>query len=250
MLEHLFTKENAAAIGNPNLIILPGMQMLSREIWQELLVYVKNGATLLVSGCIDKDACFGADAKIGALDKNYRTRNLRDFEKIRIADADYVLDFRRMVGYADTSNVLDCGEIICAEADSIAQTTLSGAAVITEYSVGKGTILYCPYPLEFSTNTDAMTALYRYAVAKAQAANTMFRLVVGRPNIQLHAASYEKCTVYTLMNEGPADSITFTDLRSNVTYTVSLGTICSGKLWVNEKGEILQKFGTMTVTHK
>ena len=96
-------------------------------------------------------------------------------------------------------------------------------------------------------NTDAMAACYRYAIQKAQAANTMFRLAEGTPSILLHAAAYEKCTVYTLMNEGPADSVTFTDLRSNTTYTVRLDTICSGKLWVDEKGEILQVYGKMEV---
>lgn len=235
MLEHLFKKENASAIGSPSLIILPGMQMLSKDTWKELLAYVENGATLLVNGCIDKDACFGAEVKIGALDKNYSTRNLRDFESIVIDDKKYTLDFRRMVGYADVSNLLDCGE--------------TGSNTITEYHVGKGTILYCPYPLELSTNTDAMAACYRYAIKKAQAQNDIFRLVNGCASILLHAASYEKCTVYTLMNEGPADTITFTDLRSNVTYTVSLGTICSGKLWVDEAGKLLQTFGTLKITH-
>jgi len=236
MLEHLFKKENASAIGNPNLIILPGMQMLRQDTWKELLTYVESGATLLINGCIDKDECFGTDEKIGGLDKNYSTRNLRDFESIVIDDKKYTLDFRRMVGYADVSNLLDCGE--------------TGSNTITEYHVGKGTILYCPYPLELSTNTDAMTACYRYAIQKAQAANTMFRFVEGRPNILLQAASYEACTVYTMINEGPEDTITFTDLRSNVTYTVSLGTICSGKLWLDEKGEILQIYGKMEVQKK
>ncbi|MBP3567732.1 MAG: beta-galactosidase [Lachnospiraceae bacterium] len=233
MLEHLFTKENASAIGHPNLIILPGMQMLHQDTWKELLTYVESGATLLINGCIDKDACFGAEAKIGGLDKNYSTRNLRDFESIVIDGKKYTLDFRRMVGYADVSNLLDCGE--------------TGSNTITEYSIGKGTILYCPYPLELSTNTEAMAACYRYAIEKTQVANNMYRLVDGCPSILLHAASYETCTVYTLMNEGPEDTVVFTDLRSNVTYVVSLGTICSGKLWINEKGEILQMYGNLDV---
>ncbi|MBP3610525.1 MAG: beta-galactosidase [Lachnospiraceae bacterium] len=234
MLEHLFTKEHASAIGTPRLIILPAMQMLGKNCWKELLAYVENGAVLLVNGCIDKDEFFGADAKISALDRNYSTRNLRDFESIVIDGNTYTLDFRRMTGYADVSNLLDCGEIM---QNSIA-----------EYQVGDGTILYCPYPLELSTNTDAMAACYRYAIKKAQAANGIYHLTEGRPNILLHAASYENCTVYTLINEGPADSITFTDLRSGITYTVRLGIIGGGKLWINETGEILQKFGEMEVT--
>ncbi len=234
MLEHLFKKENASAIGSPNLIILPGMQMLRQDTWNELLDYVKNGATLLINGCIDKDECFGADAKISVLDKNYSTRNLRDFEKIEIDGHEYVLDFRKTVGYADVSNLLDCGE--------------TGTAALTEYSFGSGTILYCPYPLELSSNTDAMAACYRYAIKKAHAENTIFRVKGVYPNLLLHAASYEKCTVYTLINEGPTDTITFTDIRSDVTYTATTGTICSGKLWIDETGAILQTFGNISVT--
>lgn len=239
--EHLFKKENASAIGSPNLIILPGMQMLRMDTWQELLNYVNMGTTLLINGCIDKNNCFGAEAKLGTLDANYSTRNLRDFETIEIDGVTYTLDFRRMTGYADVSNVLDCGELTKNTGDS----HITG---ITEYKVGNGTILYCPYPLELSSNTDAMAACYRYAIKKAQAQNAMFRPLEGPPSILLHASSYEKCTVYTLMNEGPADTVTFTDVRSNTTYTVTLGTICSGKLWVSEQGTILQTFGNMTVT--
>ena len=230
--EHLFKKESTSAIGNPNLIILPGMQMLSMETWQELLAYADRGATLLVNGCIDKNNCFGAEAKIGALDENYSTRNLRDFEKIEIDGKEYVLDFRRMTGYADVSNLLDCGN----------------TGSITEYRVGKGSILYCPYPLELSTNTEAMAACYRYAIEKAKAANTTFRFLQGSPAILLNAVSYEDCTVYTMMNEGPEDDISYLDLRSGITFTVKLGTICGGKLWINKKGEILQQYGKMTVT--
>ncbi len=239
MLEHLFTEENAAAIGSPKLIILPGMQMLGNDTWKTLLSYVENGATLLVNGCIDKDACFGAEAKIGALDKTYSTRHLRDFENLVIDGRTYTLDFRRIVGYADTANLLDCGEFAGTD---------KGSASIMEYQVGRGTVLYCPYPLELSTNTEAMAACYRYAVEKAGAKNDIFRPVEGRPNILLHAASYEKCTVYTILNEGPADTVTFTDSRSGRTCTAALDTVCSGKLWLDERGELLQTFGRLTVS--
>ena len=235
MLEHLFRKEYSSAIGNPSLIILPGMQMLSMDTWNELLSYAEKGATLLINGCIDKNACFGPEEKIGALDQNYVTRALRDFETLEIDGKTYVIDFRRSVGYGDVSNVLDCGEI----------TGTEGNATITEYHIGKGTILYCPYPLEFSTNTEATVACYRYAIEKAQAHNTMYRLVKGTPSILLQAASYEACTVYTFLNEGSADVITFTDLRSNRTYNVSLPTASSGKVWLNEQGEILQVYGKL-----
>lgn len=232
MLEHLFTKENAATIGQPRLIILPAMQMLSSIVWEELLHYARQGAVVLVNGCIDKTACFAPEAKIGRLDTRYRTRHLHDFETIEIDGTEYVLDFRRITGYADVSNVLDCGE-----------TPPVGG--ITEYPVGKGSILYCPYPLELSGNPDAVAACYRYAIAKAGAENDIFRIQKNCPSILLNAAAYEDCTVYTLMNEGASGTIAFTDLQSHVTCRVTVDTLCSGKLWIDKNGKLLQTYGSL-----
>jgi len=75
----------------------------------------------------------------------------------------------------------------------------------------------------------------------------MFRAEKGTPAILLNAVSYKACTVYTIVNDGPADTVTFTDLCSNVTVTAALGTGCGGKLWISKKGELLQKYGNLTV---
>lgn len=247
MLEHLFTKENASAIGQPRLIVLPGMQMLSSSVWEELLSYVSQGTVLLVNGCIDKTACFAPEAKIGLLSKNYRTRHLRDFEKLNIDGKEYVLDFRRITGYADVSNILDCGETAMEDTTSSNDGTLTSAAVISEYRIGKGHLLYCPYPLELSNNMDAIASCYRYAITKARAENTMFHALRHSPAILLNAASYEDCTVYTLLNEGPADTVVFTDIKSNTTYSVTLDALCSGKLWIENTGKILQSYGKLHI---
>lgn len=258
MLEHLFTKENAAAIGQPRLIILPGMQMLSADIWKNLLDYVRQGAVLLVNGCIDKTANYAADAKIGLLDNKYRTRHLHDFEKLKIDGREYVLDFRQIMGYADVSNILDCGELlpdntaaepICPVKDAAPAVTgqMPPVESITEYQIGNGSILYCPYPLELSNNMDAIAACYRYAITKARAENDLFRMHKNCSAILLNAVAYEDCTVYTLMNEGAADTVVFTDLRSNNTYAVTPDTLCSGKLWLDECGNILQSYGRLHI---
>ena len=232
--EHLFKAENASAIGNPKLIILPGMQTLQKDTWKELLAYVEKGAVLLVNGCIDKEMHFEADTKIGALDSSYRTRKLMNFEKVTVDGTEYALDFRPITGHADVTNLLDCGE-------------LSTYGVIAEYNVGAGKILYCPYPVELSTNTEAMVACYKYAIEKAQAQNEIYQIVESRPQIVFTAVSYENCTVYTLINEGFADTMTFVDLRSGVKVSVNLQSNQGCKLWLNTKGEILQKYGEAEV---
>ncbi len=231
--EHLFLKENATAIGNPKLIILPAMQTLRQDIWQVLLEYVQNGTIVFISGCIDKNPYFGDNAKLSLLDTNYHMRKLRNFEKLTLHDKEYVLDYRAISNYGDISNLFTCGDF-----DN------NG---IQEYTVGKGQILYCPYPIELSSNTEAVCACYEYAIARANAHNEIYRIHAANPNIIFTATSYKACTVYTLINEGFTDSVTFTDLRSRQHYTVTVEADCGCKLWIDEYGNLLESFGKCTI---
>ncbi len=254
--EHLFKKENASAIGNPNLIILPAMQMLRKDTWNELLKYVKNGAVLLISGCIDYEEHFAPDAKIGALDASHRTRKMLNFEKLTIGENEYVLDFRPLIGYGDVTNMLNCGEFEKTDVNSSTSCAMPTACVkhaacptgIVEYAVGNGTILYCPYPLELSTNTEAVCACYRYAMEKASAQNGIYEIADGRPNVVFSASAYEDCTVYTVINEGYADTITWLDLCSGKKLTATLPANNGSKIWLDASGNILQVFGAADVT--
>ncbi len=226
--EHLFHRKNANAIGNPMLIIMPGMQTLRQEVWQELLDYVRNGAVLFISGCIDKNPYFGEDSKLSLIDSSYRTRKVRNFEKLVLHNKEYVLDFRALSGYGDITNLLCCGD--------------SPDNCIKEYLIGKGSILYCPYPIELSSNTEAVCACYKYAIEKANAQNEIYHISHANPNILFSATSYRDCTVYTLINEGFTDSVSFTDLRSKQTFSVLVNADSGCKLWVNPSGQIINRF--------
>lgn len=235
--EHLMRKQHASAIGEPRLIVLPAMQTLSRSAWDELLERVRNGCILLVSGCIDQNEYFAPDAKIAGLDPRYTTRKLMNFEKITLDGREYVLDFRRAVDYTDVSNTLNCGQI----------NDRNATAGITEYAVGAGKLLYCPYPLELSSNTDAVCACYRYAIERAQAHNRIYRIIDAGPNVVFTAVSYQNCTVYTLLNEGFADTVCWIDLRSGKKLTVNLGADRGCKLWLDTGGGLLEVFGDVEV---
>lgn len=240
--EHLFKRENKSAVGSPALILLPAMQTLERTVWEELLAHVKAGAVLLISGCIDQDPHFAPDEKISTLDSSYFTGKLMNFEKIDIDGKEYVLDFRPVVGYADVSNLLNCGRFQdCAS--SSPSSVPAHTSGLREYAVGSGRILYCPYPLELSTNTEAVCACYEYAMKLADAHNSIYRIRDSRPNIVFTAASYEECTVYTLLNEGFADTVTWTDLRSNLTIRAHVEADSGCKLWLSKDGSVLGDFG-------
>ena len=73
-------------------------------------------------------------------------------------------------------------------------------------------------------------------------------MINSRPQTVFTAVSYEKCTVYTLINEGFADTVTFRDLRSNATVSVTLKDNQGCKLWMDAQGNLLQKYGSAQVT--
>lgn len=227
VLEHLFDVKNKKMIGNPNLVILPAMQMLSQKAWDNVLEYVKAGGVALVNGVVDKNEFFKTDEKIAKIDHEYETEKMQSFENISIEGREYSLDFRPMLEYADVANVLDCGN--CSK--------------IKKYQVGTGTIIYCPYPVELSSNMEAVEALYTYAIKIAKAQNEIYREVKCNPNVLFMATAYEQCTVYTLINYGRTDFAEWTDCSSDRKFILQIPDARGCKLWVSKDGEVLQMYG-------
>lgn len=234
VLEHLFDVKNEKMIGNPHLVILPAMQMLSQKAWDNVLEYVKAGGTALVNGVVDKNEFFRKDEKIAKIDHEYETEKMQSFEKINIEGREYSLDFRPLLEYVDAANVLDCGN--CRK--------------IKEYHVGSGTILYCPYPVELSTNMEAVEALYTYAIRKAEAQNEIYRDVKCSPNVLFLATAYESCTVYTLINYGRTDFAEWTDCSSDRKFVLQIPEARGCKLWIANDGKILRMYGEATLHEK
>lgn len=227
VLEHLFDVNKKDMTGNPKLVILPAMQMLSKKAWDNVIAYVKAGGTALVDGVVDKNEFYQSDEKIAGIDPEYRIEKLQSFERINIDGTEYTLDFRPIVEYVDAANILDCGSSVG----------------LKEYQVGSGRIIYCPYPVELSANMDAVAALYDYAIRKAEAQNDIYRDVKCNPNVLFMAAAYEKCTVYTLINYGRDDRVQWTDSSSGRSFSLNLPKSSGCKLWISTDGEILQVYG-------
>lgn len=232
VLEHLFDPENADMVGNPSLIILPGMQMLSKQTWGRLLAYMEEGGTVLIDGVVDQNEFFKPEERVSRLDPAYQVEKLLSIETLCIDGTDYSLDFRPTLGYADPGNALNCGN----------------SRTIREYPVEKGKLIYCPYPVELSANREAVAALYRYAIRSAGAENGIYREIKCNPNVLFLATAYEKCTVYTLINYGREDRVDWTDNRSGERYRLHLPESRGCKVWIAPDGEMLQKYGDCEIS--
>lgn len=238
VLEHLFIEKNQEMIGKPQLIIMPCMQMIKQNIWENILDYIRKGGVVLITGTIEKDEFFRAKKRIGKFNSKLATEKLLDFEKITIKDKNFMINFCQNVGYGDASHLLD--KDVYEEDKDIHED--KDRMQLQEYSIGNGTLLHCPIPVELSDSIEAIKAVYQVAIERAGASNSLYRTEDSKPNIFIHAIPYEKCTLYTVLNEGEADSISIYDLQSGQKVQLQLLKRQGIKIWIDHKGKILNKY--------
>lgn len=222
----------------PALVILPCAQNISEDTWEQMKKYLYRGGTVLINGVIDQDLYFREKSRISELEESFVTEKLLDFERIQIETSCYDLDFRKITGYGDVGNLLSKGNV------------KSGSGGIYELTHGKGQILYCPVPIELSDNMAAVKELYHHAIKRAGIENTIYKVLQDKPSIFLHAFAYEKCTVYSVVNEGEADGISWVDLRSGMQVELKLPTRRSGKIWLDPRGILLDSYGQIEIKIK
>jgi hypothetical protein len=130
------------------------------------------------------------------------------------------------------------------------QNTLKAAVVVDEkmsvkeYAFGDGKIIYCPLPLELAADDKAACALYRYAVESAQAQNRIYSVInsEGKENFEIYAIVYPECTVYTIINDGPAAELELLDNRSGKVLQFNFADLGMAKIWVGTDGNILNEY--------
>lgn len=145
----MLAENRLSELGQPKLVILPAPQALTDAAWQQLLAYVDNGGTLLVSGPVSRDehwqfvdrlAPLGVKAEMIPL-------SIRQSKLQLPGQAALPVSFPRTAqeGPLDTLRFAD------------------GKSLET-ISHGQGKILWAADPVEFAEGYDALAALYRFAL--------------------------------------------------------------------------------------
>lgn len=230
VLEHLFRKDNLSQTGTPKLIIFPGAMAMAEDTWKLLVESMENGATVLLSGYADIDEYWRPAKRFRSIGIASELRNICCSERIRIGEEIYTVPFRRCVANADTAKILS-KVVFPGEEENVVRT----------FSVGSGRLIHCPIPLELGDSNEAVAALYRYAIKAAGVTNAVCSIheTMDKPNLLLYPISYRDCTVYTLVNEGNADRIRFTDMASGVEVEMHIKERRGSKICLDKKGRLL-----------
>ncbi|PYV54975.1 MAG: hypothetical protein DMG96_19015 [Acidobacteria bacterium] len=187
-------------MGSPKLAILPSAQTLTEKAWQELLKYVENGGSLLITGPVDRDEHW---------QRANRTAELLPGSKIE------PLTFHNTLETLE----LTAQHVIHLSFEQQSQTWLETAVPPHSFSyeelrLGKGRIFWCAYPIELASGEEGPAQLYSHVAARLEIepqfeAPRMFSGTLAYP------IQFEDSVLYVFVSDNAQDEKI--DFRDNAT---------------------------------
>jgi hypothetical protein len=191
--EYALARDHADA----RLYILPSPAVLTETAWQNLLEHVRQGATLLVTGVLDRDDNWRPIARSAIFDQRSEARPVAQAEMLALADNRIACGFRG----DDLQRV------------EKAVVTGQNANVLFEKKYGNGILLWCPLPLEMCENADAVEAVYRVAMRAAKVeVNCQVR--PDSEGVLAYCSRYRDAILVTVLSEMSEDAEIQISLRN------------------------------------
>jgi hypothetical protein len=190
----------------PQLIVLPSPRILRQAAWQSLIEMVEDGATLLLTGPIDSDEHWLPAPRLRSLGIEAGLRPVAQEEHLHIDDDVASLSYR-----GDKFQRLEKAVVNGDE-----------AARVAKLSIGRGTLIWSPLPVELAEQVEPTVSLYRLALAQADIA-PVFSMVRPDPGALVYPAVYRDAVIYGLVSElGTAMSLEITHNETRTPVQVSL----------------------------
>ena len=214
-----------AHLGQPKLAILPSPQVLDDLAWQQLLAYVSQGGTLLVTGSVDRDAYWRYTARMKDLDIDARV---------------LPLNFRQGSMAIDGKTV----PVAFGQQAFIDELRFSDQSGWKEIVVGKGKLLFASYPVEMSEGNESTVAVYSAALRHA-GVEPQYDAKQLSPGVLARPIVFENAVLYLFMSESGQDEPT--DIRDKLTGAEIKFTLPEQRaalVLINKKdGKVIGKYG-------
>jgi len=214
--EYALTREFQPA----RLIVLPCLQVFAEAAWNVLLEAVRNGSTLLVTGVIDRDEHWMPIDRSRAFALHATIAPIAQSETMRLEGEDL-----RAAFHGDAFQRVE-------------KAVMGGeeAAVVRTVPLGAGRIIWCPLPLEVSTGTEPLAALYRYALKQA-GVRPLFVVDHANPAVLIRPSVFASCILYTVISEsGRRERISFTDSSTSARIELTLPPQRAGHVLLDRPG--------------
>jgi hypothetical protein len=194
----MLEENRLSELGQPKLVILPAPQALTDAAWQQLLAYVNNGGTLLVSGPVSRDEHWGVVDRLAPLGA-----------KARIVPLTVRQSELRIAGQP----VMQVSFPTHVQQQPIDVLRFADGKSVETISHGRGRILWAADPIEFSEDYDPTAALYRYALRDAGVVPSFDGSL--SPGVLAFPTVLDDAVLYSFSNESLDDQPV--DIRDSVT---------------------------------
>jgi hypothetical protein len=194
------------------LLIVPSAHNFSEAAMTTLISHIeKFGGTMVITGPIGIDEYWKPVARLTNTIGQTQLANVLREERMELVNTVYPVSFgaRRI---AEVNKELIVGE---DQAES---------SKVKEFTMGKGSLIWCSTPVELNERSEPIIALYRYAMSKAHVGDELTWLQGGElPGIYGRKLSFREGALMIFVSEYAHDTeIIVADPRSGKSYSFML----------------------------
>ena len=182
---YTIAQNQLAHMGQPKLAILPSPQVLDDAAWKQLLAYVSQGGTLLVTGSFDRDPYWRYTSRMKELGVDAQVLPLNFRQGSMMIDGKLI-----PVSFGQQAFI-----------DELRFADQSGWKELT---VGKGKLLIASYPVEMSEGNDATVAVYAAALRRA-GVEPRYEAKQLSPGVLARPTVFQNAVLYLFMSESGRD---------------------------------------------
>ncbi|TYP79736.1 alpha-amylase family protein [Paenibacillus methanolicus] len=208
------------------LIIVPSAHNFRDEAMTQLLERItEKGGTLILTGPVSLDAYWGVNKRLANVLGETEVVNIRREELLDLDGRLYPVSFGGQ-RIADTNKEVPAGD--------------TGAAKLVTIQVGRGTVVWCPLPIELNERKDVILAVYEQALAKAEISTELTWRQGGElPGVYGRKLAFDEGSLFVFVSELGSDAdIEVGDPATGVSYAFKLERERSVLFFADAKGEI------------
>ncbi|HTZ48721.1 MAG TPA: alpha-amylase family protein [Verrucomicrobiae bacterium] len=209
---YVIAENQIAKLGSPKLVILPSPQALRESTWQALLTYVRNGGNLLVTGPVSRDEHWHLVDRYTPLGMQAATEPLT-FHSARVTGSIGLSAQAQMILLSFNQQDQQLLEYL----------HFTSGDTLQDFSLGRGQLFWCSYPVELSDSTRSIAAIYHQAIERSNIPPSLDgTLLFGDPTL-IYPMDLDNAVLYIFENESAnEDSVNLRDPSTGIQFPVRL----------------------------
>jgi hypothetical protein len=231
---YIIAENQIDKLGSPKLVILPSPQALRESTWQALLIYVRNGGNLLVTGPVSRDEYWHLVDRYTALGIKATTEPLT-FHNATIGNS---------VGLSSEMTMIQLS-FNQQDQQLLEYLHFDDGSAIKDFPLGRGQLFWAAYPIELAEASQTTSLLYRQVLERTAMSLSYEGGVFAGDGVLLYPIHLENAMLYILESESDHDAyITIKDAPSGLQLPIHLPSQRAAIALIDQKAkQVVAKYG-------